>query len=48
MPYQVTRYIDAVVRSVSGLHREHWIAISVVVLLLGLVCMRGFGSRQNY
>lgn len=48
MPYQVTRYIDAVVRSACQLQREHWIAISVVVLVLGLICMRGFGSRNNY
>jgi hypothetical protein len=48
MPYQVTRIIDQVVYSAGHLHREHWIAISVVVLILGLVCMRGFGSRNNY
>jgi hypothetical protein len=48
MSYQIMNYVDAVTRSVGHLHREHWIAISVVVLVLGLICMRGFGSRNNY
>jgi hypothetical protein len=29
-------------------NREQWIIISVVVLLVGLVCMKGFGSRSQY
>lgn len=28
--------------------RQHWLWISVAVLALGLLCMRGFGSRTNY
>ena len=48
MPYQLTKYIDTITRAASSLHREHWIALSVIVLILGLVCMRGFGSRSNY
>ena len=48
MPYQLTKYIDTVTRAAGQLHREHWIALSVVVLILGLICMRGFGSRTNY
>lgn len=28
--------------------REQWIIISVVVLLAGMVCMKGFGSRSQY
>lgn len=48
MQYQLLKYIDAVTRSVGHLQREHWIYISVIVLFLGLICMRGFGSRNNY
>ena len=28
--------------------REQWIMFSVVVLFLGMACMKGFGSRTNY
>ncbi|MEX2173672.1 MAG: hypothetical protein WD872_04875 [Pirellulaceae bacterium] len=48
MPDQVWRYVDIVTRNASQLEREHWVALSVIVLLLGLACMRGFGSRNNY
>jgi hypothetical protein len=44
----ILRYVDSVTNAAGHLQREHWIALSVIVLLLGLVCMRGFGSRNNY
>jgi hypothetical protein len=48
MPSYVWRYIDSVVNAAGALEREHWIAMSVIVLIIGLICMRGFGSRSNY
>ena len=33
---------------VSQFDRQHWLWISVAVLALGLLCLRGFGSRTNY
>jgi hypothetical protein len=44
--YTITRTLAAV----SSLHltREHWIAISVVMVALGFFFMRGFGSRTGY
>lgn len=44
----VWHYLDLLTRHASGLDRQHWVLISVVVLGVGLVCMRGFGSRSNY
>jgi hypothetical protein len=41
-------YADVITRAASQLDRQHWVILSVVVLVLGLVCMRGFGSRSNY
>jgi hypothetical protein len=37
-------------RSVDRLNldRQEWILVGVGILLLGLVCLRGFGSRANY
>jgi hypothetical protein len=45
---RVWHYLDVVSRSASQLDRQHWVILSVLVLVLGLVCMRGFGSRNNY
>jgi hypothetical protein len=48
MPVQVWRYVNEVTSAAGRLDREHWIALSVLVLVIGLICMRGFGSRSNY
>ena len=31
-----------------SLDRTQWIWLSIVVVVVGFVCMRGFGSRTNY
>ncbi len=33
---------------IYGLNRNEWLIVLVVVMLLGFICMRGFGSRKNY
>jgi hypothetical protein len=48
MPIQFWRFIDKVTYHAGHLDRHQWIALSVLVLVLGFVCMRGFGSRNNY
>jgi hypothetical protein len=45
--YNKFMYCISLVTS-QNLSREHWIAVSVVVLGMGLYFMRGFGSRKNY
>ena len=45
---KVWHYLDLLTRNAHNLDRQHWIVISVVVLGVGLVCLRGFGSRNNY
>lgn len=45
---RVFHYIDTFTRAASQLDRQHWVILSVLVLLVGLACMRGFGSRNNY
>lgn len=34
--------------AVDGLSSWEWFAVLIAVVLLGLICMRGFGSRTNY
>jgi hypothetical protein len=48
MPYQFWRFIDDATHAAGRLDRQQWVFLSFVVLGLGLLCMRGFGSRNNY
>jgi hypothetical protein len=48
MPYQIRLFFEAITRAAERLDRDQWIIVSVLVLALGLVCMRGFGSRKDY
>jgi hypothetical protein len=35
-------------RNVLSLVRTQWMWLSAALVVLGFVCMRGFGSRTNY
>ncbi len=48
MVQDISRLINDVTRYAGQLDRQHWVILSVVVLVLGLITMRGFGSRNNY
>ncbi len=28
--------------------RQHWIVFTAICVVIGCLCMRGFGSRKNY
>ena len=38
---QVTRFFD-------GLDAQQWLLVLIGVVVVGLVCLRGFGSRSDY
>jgi hypothetical protein len=44
----VFHYLELITRHANSMDRQHWILLSVVVVGVGLVCLRGFGSRTNY
>lgn len=46
----ISTSISAMLRLTRNLDfsREQWIAISVVVVVIGAASLRGFGSRNNY
>jgi hypothetical protein len=48
MSYQIWRLVDDVTRIAGNFDRQQWIMISLLVLVIGLVTMRGFGSRSGY
>lgn len=37
-----------VLRSIEHFDKQDWMLVMVVVLVLGALCLRGFGSRSNY
>ena len=37
-----------IIHVVGHFDRQQWIFVFVAVLVFGIVCMRGFGSRMNY
>jgi hypothetical protein len=46
--FHVWRLVDRITHYAGQLDRQQWIVLSVLVLILGLITMRGFGSRNNY
>jgi hypothetical protein len=42
------QYLDRVADYAGSLDRNQWIVLAVAVVLVGFICMRGFGSRNNY
>lgn len=37
-----------VMRFIEHMDRQEWVLALIAVVVVGLVCMRGFGSRSNY
>ena len=44
----MSRLIDSYLRHLYQLGQWEWFAILIAVLVVGGLCMRGFGSRTNY
>lgn len=40
--------INAVSRFADGLNESQWMYVLYGVVVFGLFCMRGYGSRKNY
>jgi hypothetical protein len=44
----MSRYIDTYTRYLTRMGEWEWFIVLLVVLMMGILCMRGFGSRTNY
>ena len=42
------RFVRPFTRITDSMGREHWIIVFFVMVVFGLICMRGFGSRSAY
>jgi len=40
--------INTIGRWLDQLDSEHWFIVLIVVLVIGTMCLRGFGSRKHY
>jgi len=48
MTEPIYRVLNLVTSYAGQLDRQQWVVISFLVLGLGLLTLRGFGSRSNY
>ena len=39
---------DTIMQHTGRLDRTQWLVVFVCIVVIGFVCMRGFGSRSNY
>jgi hypothetical protein len=46
--YHLMRIVDELTQIGGQLDRQQWVVVSLLVLVVGMVAMRGFGSRSNY
>jgi hypothetical protein len=47
MMRQFFQYGSEIQRSVGHLDLEHWVAITVVILVAGVILLRGSGSQRR-
>ncbi len=41
-------YLQQILRMIERMGPSEWILVLAAVIVVGLTCMRGFGSRSNY
>ena len=41
-------FVREAMRFIEHMDTQHWLLALLGVVVVGLICMRGFGSRSNY
>jgi len=44
----VGHYCDEALRWINGMDTQQWFYVLVCAIIVGLVCLKGFGSRSGY
>jgi len=44
----VTKTIQGALKMTSNLDQTGWFLVGIAVLLIGMFCLKGYGSRSNY
>ncbi|GAB6187929.1 hypothetical protein [Thermopirellula anaerolimosa] len=48
MWYYLNRGLNLAAREIGHLEPEHWLLLGMLAVILGMLWLRGFGSRRNY
>ena len=48
MSHYYWRCYWGITKSINSMEMNNWIVVGVLVVLIGLICLRGYGSRKNY
>jgi len=48
MWYKWDYYLHYLLRKLEHLDPQEWLLVLVAAIFIGMVCLRGFGSRSNY
>ena len=41
-----SRYFDLLMRQINQMERIHWAGVAVVLVVVGIACMRGMNTRM--
>ncbi len=44
----MSRFWNGMMRAIDGLNSQEWGLILAAMIVVGLICLRGFGSRSQY
>jgi len=45
---QMHRFFREAMRFIEQMDKQEWVLALMAVVVVGVICMRGFGSRSNY
>jgi hypothetical protein len=48
MSYKIERLCSNVMYSIDRMTSEQWLVISAIAIFLGVIFLRGYGSRTTY
>ncbi|MGQ9821379.1 MAG: hypothetical protein ACUVQK_05920 [Thermogutta sp.] len=48
MWYYFHRGLNLAAREIGRLDPEHWLLLGMIAIVLGMLWLRGFGSRRNF
>ncbi len=42
------KYVNEVLDFINQMEPRHWVFVAAGMIVVGLMCMRGMGTRSNY
>jgi len=44
----MSHFIHDIMRYANGMNQREWLFVLLAVVVIGAICLRGFGSRTGY